>query len=633
MENIFGRNWQEAKDPRNIGAVLGPVAFDRLLRDVDGLDNNDPHYVEQIADLVVKAWGQHILLVDFMEDLRNDPDIQNTFYFDLKSLVMMEFLYDQTCDKRKFPNSTKYTRAFKSKFTYRSKQQEIEKKIGKLKSSPGDGSKPEPRFLSGFFPNNPRPRRFNNLVDIGLVMALFASSDPKKNPYIPHDGIYWFQPFAFLQCFKTAFLKKEQVTRLLRYWGSPDAAPDKKILETEQMLSESICEEGYAAINQFAIERLTNMNFLIALYNLLDASGGENQNLPNKQMNTWFNCWITVPLFKTRLEILKKQMAGQVFSENIVSAVPDFLANNSIPFVYGTFCHVMNRAHASIGKDEAFFKKLYADPDAVDYAGDQYVLFQYNKYGEICPTERFRITGKNELSGVLFDLVKREKSVSLKHSLKKSGSFLDNYKILLQEYRSEIDIPGNAEKIRAKAAECAAIQRNLHATREEFWRTSKLAYLSGYKQASDQLKAAIGSYSEQYKNAVHEIREFMSPTAAFILDVFQRFGIPHIPGTLMMENPDASPFYETGLDDLQKHPQLGSGFGEFYKNMIRFFDESSTKQADLRFAYALHVLVDRYNDFDNVIRKIETLREFAVLNPDIVKALANVYNAYAPKKE
>ena len=129
MENIFGRNWQEAKDPRNIGAVLGPVAFDRLLRDVDGLDNNDPHYVEQIADLVVKAWGQHILFVDFMEDLRNDPDIQNAFFFDLKSLVMMEFLYDQTCDKRKFPNSTKYTRAFKSKFTYRSKQQEIEKDL------------------------------------------------------------------------------------------------------------------------------------------------------------------------------------------------------------------------------------------------------------------------------------------------------------------------------------------------------------------------------------------------------------------------------------------------------------------------------------------------------------------------
>ncbi len=632
MINVFGNNWQEAKDPRHIRSVLGADAFDKLIREADGLDRKDPQFAEQLADLVVKAWEMRFLALDFMADLRIDADMHKTFLFDLKTYVIMAFYYEQLINKPKFANHTEYTQAFDNSFTYKPKHQEIVRKLAKYDAPSADGAKPQRRFLPGFFSESPRPRVYHTLIDIGLVMALIASSDPKKNPYVPSNKKYRFRPYDFLQSFETAFLKKERVNELLHYWKSAGTTADKRMLESEIILADSISKEGYAVINQFCIERFTNMNFLISYFNLLNADPRNNLSQPDQCNGLMFNKWLHVPLFKTRLKILHKYKIGQLSPNNIYERIPELLADTAIPFVYGTYYHIMSRAEASVRRDEPFFKMIYGDPDAGSYTDSQYVLFQYNEGKELCPVERFCISGKTELSNILFELIKEE-GVFFKNNIKKSAPFPENRRTLLTVYENEIKYSGRAKEIEEKAGICTEIHNKLLATRIEFGNVIKSAYLSSFQKESDRLRAEIDNFAEQYKNAAHEVRECMSDDAVFILDIFQIFGIPYIPGTSTQENPYAVPCYEIDFASLQKYRYFVSEFGEFYKFMTRLFDGETAGRTEMDFHNVFQPMVDRLNAFDDIVRKIETLREFAVLNPDIVKGLENVYNYYAPKKE
>ena len=632
MRNVFGNDWKEAKDPRFIRSVMSPVDYDELVREADGLDKNDPWFVEQLADFVVKTWDKMILLPEFMTDLRNDRDIRDTLMFDLKAYIVMAFYYEQLIAKPKFPNHTKCTRAFDSNFTYKIKRQEIMRKYNRKEFS-CEKKQNGARFLSGFFPDSPKARVYSNLIDLGLVAALFSSSNPSKNPYLPSDRFSRFLPFAFLQSFRVAFLKRERIAEILHYWQTNDNVAEEKIQADVKLLAETISVEGVAVINQFSIERLTNMNFLIAMYNLIAADPRENLIQPNQRANTMFENWLTVPLLKTRLIILQKFKAGQLLSNYIYEIIPEFLKNKAIPFVYGTFCHLMSRANASIGKNEPFFKKIYENPDTAECVGNRYILFRYKEGNVLCPMVKFCISGKTELSNVLFDLIKKEKNVYFKNSLKKSGPFLANYNVLLKEYESEIKHSDHAKIIREKAEECTALYSKLRVARDAYKNAFSRAYISQYKQETERLKGEIYRLSEQYKNVAHEVKGFMPPAAVLILDLFQKFGIPYIPGTLEREDPNVMPFYEIDYADLQKQPNFVPSFSEFYKNMARFFDEETARQSELDFHNTLQVLFGRYKDFDEVMKKLEALREYSVLNPEIVTALDNVYNYYAPKKE
>ena len=441
MENLFGKDFSECKDKTMLRKLFSGESFDKLLEEAKTIStsNRSQCIAESIADLSIKAMQQHDLFIYTMNPLLQRPELGKTFLFDLKFYIMASFYYGQISDNPHFDTNTNYTQAFDKYFLFRSRRREIQRK---------NGGYPLPQF----FPKSNKPRIYRNLIDIGLVMSLFSSVHSSKNPYIRNAEQKEFNPYVFLQAFSNAFISKDDARRMLMSDVIQVAPPscneygnvspnDAKIFESVKALVHSINVKGYAVINQFLIERLTNINFIMALYEYR-ISGMDSEIYLESQISSLLKNWITVPLLKTRLKVLELHRNGIQMPREMQESLNNNLLRFVLPFTRGIYYYLMEYNGKSIKTNDPFFDAIYADPCKVCSDSDlKYELFTIKNNDKIDkairPVQQIRIYDRRILKGILLEEVKKTKDYGSKNIVGKSDDLEDICELLGKKRRSK----------------------------------------------------------------------------------------------------------------------------------------------------------------------------------------------------
>jgi hypothetical protein len=149
--------------------------------------------------------------------------------------------------------------------------------------------------------NNPRTRMLfpSSLLDAGIFLGLLSSEDAAKNPFLINlstERIQKFNAFKFLQSFSTAPITDLQAKhKIQNLYEISDTFDDGSI-------QEEILPRLLIAFNQFAIERFTNINYLLSLYNKI-YSHLEFQPFIHK-FDIIFKLLMLIPLPETRALII-----------------------------------------------------------------------------------------------------------------------------------------------------------------------------------------------------------------------------------------------------------------------------------------------------------------------------------------
>lgn len=198
---------------------------------------------------------------------------------------------------------------------------------------------------------------YSSIVDAGIIMALLDTENAAKNPFIVSlsaERNQTFNAFNFLQLFSIAPITVDHSQYVLKYFNNiwPLDDDDKNPKVTSQFLT---------AFNQFTIERFTNINYLLALYNKI-YSHLEFQVFV-KKFDIIFKLLMLLPLPETRILIISEieEIMTRCLEEKNFDKIKTYLSSMKkdclnlykelqfvlIPIAILTFHYVMSRLRQS----------------------------------------------------------------------------------------------------------------------------------------------------------------------------------------------------------------------------------------------------------------------------------------------
>ena len=425
MENLFGKIYFD--NPRSLLVrIFSEKGIEKLVKDASKI--GDP---VKIADSVLSFIDCHLHSKDdrkyFFDKDTDCEKFIKLLVFDLKFLMIMSFYYYQIRAEHSFNEDSVYIEAFKKNYTFRSKRSFVHKKTGNN------------YLLRRLLPEGKKPKLFQSIIDIGLIMSLYESGSPKTNPFLYYsDDVSFesyilhenpdFEPTSFLQNFKFASFDIASVKKLFEELhatceslGLNKNDNNARQLDYVKNFITNTSKEAYALLNQFLIERITNLNYISALYSKYPDLVNYDKTL---DWTAAFNHWLVIPLFRTRLFIVENlektcSAKGPVIrvSSNVSSDYEtqtyypkkdpatrflrflflkhEYLKDFLLPLILTTYHYVMNESKLTIGKDYKFFKTLHNTKS--------YLFYKYDDDNQIMPVSEIPLHDNIKFS--LFSLV------------------------------------------------------------------------------------------------------------------------------------------------------------------------------------------------------------------------------------
>ena len=670
MENLFGKVLPEYKIEENLKTIFSEESFNSLKQEAEKLINEgknpdhkevDGSITEKIANTVFNGMEK----LGFFNNLfvYSDDDLKKAFKFDLKLLIILAFYFDQISINAKlvndsFPENTPYVGAFKENFTFKSKKQEIFKI--------NNNHYPLEHF---FFPNGrtgdskKEPIQIHNFIDMALSMCLLGSSSSTVNIYLNDGFAKTINVFKFLQLFKYAYIDTGSINKLLDKLrrikpttSTADYKGDKPYTEKNRMTKQWINDnrpyfspEGYALLNQFCIERLTNLNYIVSLYDHKKNSFNLFDYSKYGQLLTY---WLMVPLFKTRLSILRylKKYDGKLintFNQSSDEKTAQFyddsrhILEEIIPIACGMYSYLMNSCKYRISKDDKYFTALYVDPKkTTDDPEAKYMLFTLNSSGAIVPAEKFCFHKETILNAVL-DANIKESGYTI--NIHKTDNIQNRFYSIFYLYKSEYDRVIDKELRQKRCKLYYSIQDIEHRLNSA---------KSGKQSPVIKVRSALGEYpinnnlnNDEVKelelelkrlkknlvNLEEKIEKYKTGTILFSIErIFKKFNIEINPDkneSVEYANISMipSPCYKCSLEDslFAKKGLLHIEFANFLKNMALYFDNES-EESFKNISY-----LPTRDRLYHILQDISESNYARIINPKILscfKELESVYN-------
>lgn len=235
----------------------------------------------------------HKLLMSPTYEHINKSIFNNTYKSELKTLMTLSYFYTKNIEYKPIhKNDERLLKFFENKFSpsYKTKQhndpdyyldpRKLRDKLHYFFKR--NNNQP---FMPFFFEGNPIKKSWSmkimSVLDIEILLALIRSSSKKKNPFVssmsPNININ-----MFLQNLNLVTLDSTRESSILNYFSDSSITPTQLCI-----------------YNDFFLERITNLNFINAFYQLKT----NLSFIPDPIISSLTN-FIISPLLSTRLEIL-----------------------------------------------------------------------------------------------------------------------------------------------------------------------------------------------------------------------------------------------------------------------------------------------------------------------------------------
>lgn len=332
--------------------------------------------------------------IDFEIDLLNRPNF--TYEDELKNIMILSYSYIRNINKKRISNENSIITDYMCyrKNTPGCSPRVLNDKLGIIKKN-NSNQIILPQFLSDFDSfGNVVLQRCSHLnicsyLDIEIIVSLLNSRSQTKNPFITKTQSKKEKQKYHLHLNVESFLENFSGLTLNEMQNPPIFSDSNNTITLHHLIMH----------NQFCLERLTNTNFINALYGLY-----EKQNIPSVLFNTLTE-YIHFPLVKTRLDILKfyydlmdkinkidktdTYLLFQNFYAQLANELHQILLNQlfcTIPIVIVIFQYIMSllEKDKSIEKKisvdmNTYFEQIYADTNLHFFRSDEKKLYPNKK--------------------------------------------------------------------------------------------------------------------------------------------------------------------------------------------------------------------------------------------------------------
>ena len=381
MRNLFGkiRASEAGGSFAVIADEMGIPALEACAKEIVNKHKNTAPESE-IADLVLDGLKKCVFFRRLVPESTNAA-LQEAIEQDLKLLMMASrYYYHYLYDKAGFKVINPVLQCFSENF----RPTHLKSKKDALKAH--GISLP----LSGIALESNTSQYYSqhSVLDIGLALGISAGTSGLTNPFLPYDSES-LKIRTFLNGFGHAYIDRENVKEL--YSQLPGVPANFSM-------------EAYAVLNQFCIERLTNLNFIIACYNL----NARNHGFPlSHSLRKALEYWLLVPLFRARLLVLDMLyngtygLPGSLLGEGILD-----LYDCVIPAACSVYEMLMAESGCEIQEDDNYFKQIYADPSDPGQNGkSRYMLFRITDRKQLEPVQKFIVTEDKILKNKLLECI------------------------------------------------------------------------------------------------------------------------------------------------------------------------------------------------------------------------------------
>ena len=381
MRNLFGKI--RVSEAGGVSSVIAdemgiPALAARAKEIVNKHKNTVPE--SAIADLVLDGLKKCIFFRRLVPE-NTDAELQEAIEQDLKLLmVASRYYYHYLYDKAGFKVINPVLPSFSENFrpTHLKSKKDALKAHGIPLPLPGIALE---RDTSQYYSQH-------SVLDIGLALGISTGTSGLTNPYLPHDSES-LKIRTFLNGFSHAYIDRDDVEEL--YSLLPGVPTNFSM-------------EAYAVLNQFCIERLTNLNFIVACYNL----NARNHGFPlSHSLRKALEYWLLVPLLRARLLVLDMLyngtygLPGSLLSESILD-----LFDCVIPVACSVYEMLMAESGCEIQTDDNYFKQIYADPTKPGQNDkSRYMMFQITDRKQLEPVQKFIVTDDKILKNKLLECI------------------------------------------------------------------------------------------------------------------------------------------------------------------------------------------------------------------------------------
>ena len=387
MQNLFGQIYLE-KPLEFLSQIFPKESLSELIE-----KTKDTNISTEIAKEVLRFMRKKTINGQsfYFFDRYKNKSLINAFESDLIFLMIMSFFYNQTLSDTYFSEESSYIKAFNEKLDFTVRRKAVHK------------NNSNNYILRQFLPlENTRPKLFKSVIDIGLFLSLYKSALKKANPFISgksggkdpyrlgyNKSTNNFSADAFLQTFQYTYFEMGSIEKLFARLLDDNITTSEIPSDTGndtyvKNFTSSVCIESYSLLNQFLIERIANMNYICALYHKRKS----NSRIADDYADT-FRCWTGIPLFRTRLYLVKhfgeekslpeSKPAGYTIHaqnnyDNDIELKPvsttesqlgkmlnsyRYLNECFIPIVLTLYHYVMHERKLKVEKDSYYLKNLY----------------------------------------------------------------------------------------------------------------------------------------------------------------------------------------------------------------------------------------------------------------------------------
>ena len=627
MFYLFGKIGSEYKNEELLRDFWGELAFSEFKTCIRTRKRNNTA-AEILADKI-------------LEEVKKSPDFQSltrlnlagnskviqALLFDMKFLMIASGYYERLNNAPAFPSTTNYYKCLNPSFTFRVKRKDIHKN--------NNNQYPLKQFI--LTPGAHNLERLSNFMDLGLIIGLMDSYDGGVNPYIHPKKSRSFKPFEFLQTFKYAYIDESDVKNLLTEkvktlpiektdYGDRSLNSDKTIAAQEESLEKTINPQIYAVLNQYFIERLTNLNFIISLYDYKESYADKTNIYQSEEQ---LLSMLSLPLLNFRLTVLdtlKEPKSDDTITLFNFSASIKSLEERILPLICGTYLTLAKKLDCFIDKDERFLNDLYAGPRNNKSANNQrsYQLFKLKdadpddktNEAKIIPVEEFHLHDKanfkipelNELDRKYFDnAIKAAKTDSFETIL--NSIILPAYETESSKYVTKSKI----QQLDDNGTELFNTYRNWIRPLMVYAIPPKEKFLSGYTE-----------FTKLYNREADKLAA-KSEMCADIQNFVKMLGGYTVPGTNGITVKSCKSFlkFSCDLKYYMKHAKHYYDFSSYAKELIEKYDAKTLKSFWNNPADSL--IKDRISKFDDLMVSLKRLRGFVINNPEILTILENTY--------
>ena len=622
MFNLFGKIGPDYRDEELLKGVWGEPVFSAFQKDLHNSKRKKSE-AETLADRIMSALEKH---TDFqsLEKLTfaGNSSIINALRFDMKFLMMASLYYERINNRPSFGSATNYYKCFQPLFSFHVKRKDIH--------GNNNNQYPLKQFMLSPYAHN--LDRISNFMDLGLIIGLMDSYSGRINPYIHPKKSYPLKPLHFLQTFRYAYIDKSDVDKLLTdtvqtlptqptAYGPKPNKQDEGIFERVRTLKDNINSQIYAVLNQFFIERLTNFNFIISLY---DYKVNYAEKTSFFQKEEQLLSLLTLPLLNFRLTVLdtlKEPKSDDTITLFDFSESINLLEEHILPLVCGTYLTLAEKLHCLIGKDERFLNDIYADPSENKSATNQYQLFKLKKAGiieaQIVPVEKFHVHDKanfkipelDELDRKYFDnAIKAAKTDSFETIL--NSIILPAYETESSKYVTK----SKKQRLNEEGTELFKTYCN--------WISPSMVYSIPQKE---KLLSGYAGFTKLYNKEADKLAA-TSEMCADIQNFVEMLGGYAVPGTNTITVKDSKSFLKLSCDLIyfMEHTKQNYDFSSYIGELVIKFDRKTLES--FWDCQTNSFLKARISEFDEYMNGLKRFRGFVSHNPEILTYLEAAYS-------